>query len=111
MPKHAHSMHHYHIIGPHNHASVDRLLSTTGTYYRTTIKTGGTGSTTSTHSFVYNDTDGTTGIKYTTERSLGTGYPLTGQDILTDNTTTAGDNSAHNNMPPYMAAYCWKRVE
>lgn len=32
-------------------------------------------------------------------------------DILHTHTTeTKGKSSAHNNMPPYLAVYCWKRV-
>ena len=28
----------------------------------------------------------------------------------THTTETKGKDSAHNNMPPYLAVYCWKRV-
>lgn len=33
-----------------------------------------------------------------------------GTDVNNDKTTEVGGGQAHNNMPPYMAAYCWHRV-
>lgn len=27
-----------------------------------------------------------------------------------DITATTGGSSAHNNMPPYIVAYCWRRI-
>lgn len=30
---------------------------------------------------------------------------------FTGNTATKGDSSPHNNMPPYITAYCWERTE
>ena len=26
-------------------------------------------------------------------------------------TNSTGENGAHNNMPPYLCAYCWRRIE
>ena len=26
-------------------------------------------------------------------------------------TNSTGGNCAHNNMPPYLCAYCWRRIE
>ena len=43
---------------------------------------------------------------YQLEWVSGTGYGQS--DILT---ASAGGDTAHNNMPPYMAVYVWKRVE
>lgn len=110
MAAHAHAMNHYHQVNSHRHASTDKLLSTTGTYYRTTIKQPSSGGTTSTHSFVYNDTDGSTGIKHTDYQSPYTGGSIEGSGTAKESTGSTGSNAAHNNMPPYIAAYCWRRV-
>lgn len=32
------------------------------------------------------------------------------QDPYTDSTTSIGGSKAHNNMPPYLAVYVWKRI-
>lgn len=37
-------------------------------------------------------------------------YFGTGRDGDTVETDSAGGNAAHNNMPPYLAVYAWKRT-
>ena len=31
-------------------------------------------------------------------------------EVYSDNTSSVGGNKAHNNMPPYLSVYVWKRV-
>ena len=43
----------------------------------------------------------------------GEGYGASNKTLLvyTDNTTTSGQGAPHNNMPPYLSIYIWKRIE
>ena len=47
------------------------------------------------------------------EADTQTGYGVTNKTvtIYTDTTTETGGNLPHNNMPPYLSVYVWKRVK
>lgn len=38
------------------------------------------------------------------------GYNLNASNGWTGSTSSVGSGNSHNNMPPYLVAYCWKRV-
>lgn len=41
----------------------------------------------------------------------GYGLGIKSLNIYTDNTTSVGGGSAHNNMPPYLSVYIFKRIQ
>ena len=45
--------------------------------------------------------------------SQGDGYGVSNKTlpIYTDTTVATGAGESHNNMPPYLSVYMWKRVE
>ena len=44
--------------------------------------------------------------------TMGPGYGANNKtlDIYTDSTVATGASESHNNMPPYLAVYMWKRI-
>lgn len=48
--------------------------------------------------------------KWTANKTWGTNYGVYGTGDPAGNALITGGNAAHNNMPPYEAAYCWKRT-
>ena len=57
-------------------------------------------------------TDSTYRYIYTTESDQSVGFAAGDGRLrsLTFNTQTQGGNGSHNNMPPYIVAYCWRRT-
>ena len=47
---------------------------------------------------------------YVNDDELWSGY-LSGSSVSFTKTSPAGGNQPHENMPPYIAAFCWKRLE
>lgn len=45
-----------------------------------------------------------------TSWNCGTGFNFTASKSWTGETSSVGSGAAHDNMPPYLAVYIWKRV-
>lgn len=78
-------------------------------YYDESWGTDRVDSSTSNHSTYKN----TYGFKATPEGSVTStfcGNSNTTSSQSNSTTSTAGSSNAHNNMPPYIVAYCWHRV-
>lgn len=112
---------HTHGLSNHTHSTINnstypKLVSTSGTYYRTTIKQPSSGGTTSNHQYLYNDVDGNTASFTTGGPSNNTsgGRSASHQHVLaahsTEDSTAQDAVYSHNNMPPYIVAYCWRRT-
>ncbi len=84
----------------------DRFLLGCGTH--TNGSTGGE----ETHVLTLSEMPSHTHTQYTTIYDGAAGYFRTGNwdNHGTINTGSAGGNAAHNNMPPYLAVYIWKRT-
>lgn len=61
------------------------------------------------HPFSYRRT-GTGSSRYYLSSSAGLSYTASPDYTVTDSVGTSGGGEPHNNMPPYLAVYMWKRT-
>lgn len=91
----------------------DRFLLTAGDTYKAGATGGEASHTLSISEMPYHEHNYSTGRWFWSEQDGG-GEVITNQSgtsyMFTRTTTGAGGNSAHNNMPPYLVVYAWRRV-
>jgi len=99
--------------GAHTHTMSGSTANAQPTFTGTAVTSGGATGSTANAQPTFTGTAAT--LKATQGGSISGGaYKFTGSAVTSGgnsgNTSSTGGSGAHNNMPPYVAYYCWERV-
>ena len=90
----------------HTHGS----KALTGSVWNFAVQSSGTGVSANGIFKAGNSNSGNVGYATSSKTGSGTSYTDVFDITATHEHSSVGNNTAHNNMPPYLAVYVWKRT-